>query len=111
MKKGKSETKKMLFELHAQVCKIMANPKRLEIIQTLREEEKTVNDLVEELGYAKANISQHLALFREKGLVYTRREGVHIFYRLANPKIIQACDLMREVLLEQVESRRALVKK
>lgn len=102
--------RKVLFSLQAEVCKIMASPKRLEIIEALCSGEKTVNQLVEALGYPKANISQHLALFREKALVYTRRDGVSIHYRLANPKIARACGLMREVLLEQFQREQELLK-
>jgi ArsR family transcriptional regulator len=111
MKKREPALEKALFGLHAEVCKIMANPKRLEIINALRKGERTVNDLADELGYTKANISQHLALFRDKGLVFTRRDGVRVFYCLVSPKILEASDLMRQVLLEQVQRRSALIDK
>jgi ArsR family transcriptional regulator len=52
----------------------------------------------------QANLSQHLAVMRQKGIVATRREGLNVYYRLSNPKIIKACDLMRQVLLEHLEA-------
>src|SRR3990167_3623343 len=92
-----------LFEHHDEVCKIFLHPKRLQIIETLRDSELTVSEGVDLLGIAKANVSQHLAVLRQKRVVMTRREGLNIYYRIANPKIIQACDLMRQVLVEQLE--------
>ena len=59
--------------------------------------------LVELLGIPKSNVSQHLSTMREKGVVDYRREGGYVYYRLANPKVLQACRLMREVLLEQFQ--------
>jgi DNA-binding transcriptional ArsR family regulator len=100
-----------LFELHAEVCKIFSHPKRLQIIEALRENELTVSELVERLRLPKANVSQHLAVLRQKKVVTTRREGLNIYYRIANPKIIRACDLMRLVLVEQLEEGQRLAKK
>jgi ArsR family transcriptional regulator len=92
-----------LYDLHAAICKTFANPSRLRIVEALGDGERTVSQLVELLGVSKSNVSQHLGLMREKGVVEHRREGGYVFYRLSNPKILQACRLMREVLLEQFE--------
>lgn len=98
-----------LYELHASICQTLANPKRLEIIAHLRDGERTVTELVESIQISQANLSQHLGLMRQKGIVIARREGLNIYYRLSNPKIIQACDLMRQVLLENLKSGAVLV--
>ena len=100
---------KTLFELQSDVCKTLASAKRLEIINALKEGEKTVGELVEILGVPKANVSQHLAVMRNKGILHSRREGVNIYYRIANNKVIQACMLMREVLTEQMQERSKLI--
>jgi ArsR family transcriptional regulator len=92
-----------LYELHAAICKTFANPWRLRIVEALDEGERTVSQLVETLGVSKSNVSQHLGIMREKGVVDHRREGGYVFYRLSNPKILQACRLMREVLLDQFD--------
>ena len=63
----------------------------------------SVSELAESMQISQANLSQHLTLMRQKGIVAARREGLNIYYRLTNPKIIQACDLMREVLLDHLE--------
>jgi ArsR family transcriptional regulator len=100
-----------IYELQAEICKTLASPKRLEIINALKDGEKTVTDLVDLLGVPKANVSQHLAVMRLKGVLKARREGVNIFYSLVNPKVVQACTLMREVLTEQVKQNSRLLKK
>lgn len=87
-------------ELHAQICKGLADPKRLLILNALRGGERSVNDLCDELDLPQANVSQHLAVLRERGLASTRRDGQRIFYSVSSPKIIQAMDLLREVMRE-----------
>lgn len=91
-----------LFALHAEVCKAMANPIRLKILNALQRGEQSVQVLAKTLKLRKANLSQHLAILRQRGIVATRREGLNIYYRCANPKMLKACDLLREVLLEQL---------
>jgi ArsR family transcriptional regulator len=98
-----------IFELHADVCKVFSNAKRLEILNTLRDKEMTASELIERIGLSKANLSQHMSILKSKGVVLTRREGVNIYYCISNPKIIQACDLMREVLLEQLQEKGKMV--
>ena len=100
---------RQLYKLHAGICHTLANPKRLEIIDKLRDQELSVTELTEALEISQANLSQHLSLMRQRGIVTTRREGLNIFYKLSNPKIIEACDLMRQVLLENLESGAVLV--
>ena len=94
-----------LYELQADVCKIFSNAKRLEIINTLKDRELSAGELIEKIGLSKVNLSQHMSVLRSKGVIQTRRDGVNIYYRIANPKIIRACHLMREVLLEQFQEK------
>ena len=93
-----------LFEFQAAICKTFTNPWRLRIVDALGDRELTVSQLVEALGIPKSNVSQHLGIMREKGIVDFRREGGHVYYWLSNPKILLACRLMREVLLEHLKS-------
>ena len=93
---------KRIYELHASICRTLAHPTRLEILNLLRQGERSVSELAEQIGSSLANTSQHLAVLRDKGVVVSRREGVSIYYQVSNPKIIQACSLMREVLFEQL---------
>ena len=101
-----------IYELHADVCRTLSNPKRLKILNMLRQGEMSVGEILAKIGrIGKANLSQHLAVMRQKGVVATRREGNVIYYRITSPKIIQACDLMREVLFEQLAEKRELLLK
>ncbi len=98
-----------IYELQADICKIFSNAKRMEIINILKDREMSAGDLIGKTGLSKANLSQHMSVLRSKGVVLTRREGLNIFYRIANPKIIQACHLMREVLLEQLQEKGKMI--
>lgn len=97
-----------VYRMHAQICKALADPKRLLIINDLRDGEKTVGDLAESLELPQATVSQHLAILRQRSLVYSRREGVHVFYRIANEKVTRAFDLLREVMSEQMAKEQKL---
>ncbi len=96
---------KTLYELQSDVCKTLASPKRIEILSALKEGEKTVSELVEILGVPKANVSQHLAVMRHKGILKSRREGINIYYSVSNRKVIDACILMKEVLMDQMKEK------
>jgi DNA-binding transcriptional ArsR family regulator len=98
-----------VYELHADLCKIFSNAKRLEIINLLNDKEMSASELVERIGLSKANLSQHMSVLKSKGVILTRREGVNIYYRIVNPKIIQACHLIKEVLFEQFQEKGKIV--
>jgi ArsR family transcriptional regulator, virulence genes transcriptional regulator len=99
-----------IYELQAEVSKTLAHPLRLAILHSLKDGEKTVNHLTEITGASQSNVSQHLALMRQRDIVRTRKEGANIYYRVASPKISQACDMVREVLLEQLSQKQDLAK-
>ena len=104
-----ASTDDQIYVLHASVCQILANPTRLKVLNALREQEIAVADLARRVGTSMPNLSQHLAILRQRGVVLTRREGATIHYRIANPKILRAFDIMREVLFEQIAQSRRLV--
>jgi len=91
-----------LYELHAQMCQVFTSPKRLEILNLLRDRELSVGELTKLARIRQSNLSQHLSILREKGIVKARRDGVKIYYSLANSKIIKAFDIIREMLLEKL---------
>jgi ArsR family transcriptional regulator len=97
------------YDLQAEICRCLADPKRLMIISALRDGEKSVGQLVVSLGLKQANVSQHLSVLRAKNLVTTRRRGATIYYALRSSKISQACDLVHEFLEESLENHRAIV--
>jgi ArsR family transcriptional regulator len=92
-----------LNQLHASVCKGLADPKRLQIINALRNGEMSVGEICEELDLPQANVSQHLAIMRERGLVNARKDGQFVFYSLTTMKIVEAVDLLRQVMAMHYE--------
>jgi DNA-binding transcriptional ArsR family regulator len=100
-----------LFKLKAELCKTFSDPKRLMIITELREGEKSVGELAENIKAPQAVVSRHLAILRQKGVVEARRNGVNIYYSLTDTKILAACDIVHEVLMTQVSRNRQLAEK
>jgi len=89
--------------MQAEICKTLADPKRLMIVHELREGELSVGDLARRMELPQANVSQHLGILRKRGVVLNRREGTSIFYRLASAKIADACNIVRSVLSDQLQ--------
>lgn len=90
-----------IFQLHADVYAALSNPKRLEIIQLLRDQELSVGEMLAMLGLPQPNLSQHLSVLREHNLVNYRKNGTAVYYRLAHPNIVKSADLIRETLIDQ----------
>lgn len=98
-----------ILELHARVCKTMAYPIRLALLNALRDGERGVGDLAEAIEASQPLVSQHLAVLRNQGVLRNRRNGSEVFYSIAYPKMIQACDLLREVLFEHLRFQEELL--
>jgi len=92
-----------LYEMHAEICKVLTSAKRIEILNLLRDGERSVGDIAALAEITQTNVSQHLSFLRQKGMVISRRDGTNIFYSVANPKIFKAMDTMKEVLLERLQ--------
>lgn len=90
-----------LFSLQENAFKVIANQKRLEIIQLLGNRELSVSEMTEMLGLRQANLSQHLAPLRQAGIVETRRDGVTVHYHLTDQRIAEACGLIKDFLQDQ----------
>ena len=91
--------------LHSEMCKTLANPKRQQILGTLRDNEMSVSELVGATGMSQSNLSQHLAILRNKGVVSVRRDGARAYYSITNLKIIEAFDLITEVMRESLQDQ------
>jgi DNA-binding transcriptional ArsR family regulator len=100
---------RQLFALQAQLCQVLTDPSRLELIHLIGGGERTVGELVAATGLRQAKVSQHLAILRQRGVVTTRRDGTAIHYTLAYPAILEACAIMRGVLMRQLEAASDLV--
>jgi DNA-binding transcriptional ArsR family regulator len=82
-----------LLELLAERFKVLAEPVRLRLLNALRDGERTVTALVDATGAGQANVSRHLAMLHQHGMVARRKEGLHVYYRIADPAIFQLCEL------------------
>ena len=101
----------MFFEMQADICQALANPKRLQVLDLLKGGELSVGEMMKAMGIQKANLSQHLAVMRQKGIVSARREGTTVYYRLARPRITEACAVMREVLMDGFRDQERLARR
>ncbi len=98
-----------IYAYHAEMCKVFSHAKRLELINSLRDKEMSAGELGERLGLSPANLSQHLTMMKERHILVSRKEGNVVYYRIANPRLIEACDLLREILFEQIRQDAALI--
>lgn len=90
-----------LFQLQEETLKVLANQKRLEIVQLLHNKELTVSEMVAMLGMPQANISQHLSLLRQVRVVSPRKDGLRVYYRLADERITAIVHELRAFLKSQ----------
>jgi len=98
-----------IFEFQAELCRAMGNPLRMEIMHLLRDGPLNVGDIAIATHTHQSTISRNLTILRNVGVVVTQRDGNSILYRVANPKLMNVCDLMREVLIEQIGERSKLM--
>ena len=98
-----------VYGRHAELCKVFSHPVRLGILDALRDREMTVSDLAERLGVSVGNLSQHLNMMKQRRVLVSRKEGNNVYYRLGNPKMLRAFDLIREILFEQMQREGRLV--
>jgi ArsR family transcriptional regulator len=90
-----------LNKLQSEFCKVFTHPTRLLIIHLISDQEMSVKDLVAATGLRQSNVSQHLSILRTNRIIDERRNGNFVYYKLTNPKIIEACNLIREILASQ----------
>lgn len=92
-----AQIRRDFYDLHALLCKALADPKRLLIISALRDGPKTVGELTAELEFSQSNTSQHLAILRDRGVVRATRQGNNVAYSLRDVRVLEAVDLFRAV--------------
>ncbi len=103
--------KKLLYNMHADVCKALASAIRIEIIDVLKDKELTFGEIVKKTGVTKSNLSQHLTVMVQKGILIHRKEGLYVYYKLSSSKVYEAFYIMREVLKERVHKQSELLRK
>jgi ArsR family transcriptional regulator len=85
------------IERAARSMKAMSHPLRLKILCTLGEHELSVQDIVEQVGTSQSNISQHLAILRDKGILASRKDANRVYYRVGDARTLRLISMMREV--------------
>jgi ArsR family transcriptional regulator len=95
--------------LHAHVCQALSEPRRLQILYALREKPQRVNTLAEQLDIPQPTVSRHLAVLRQRSLVSAERNGTAVAYTLADSRIIEVLDLMRQVMREALERQSSVL--
>jgi len=98
-----------ISQLEADFCSAISDPTRLLILYALREGARNVNELTNELGVPQPTTSRHLKVLRDRGLVHTTRQGTTITYQLADPRVLDAIDLLRTIMRERLVYRAGLM--
>jgi DNA-binding transcriptional ArsR family regulator len=98
-----------VIQLEADFCAALSDPNRIFILYALNETPLNVTELTNELGVPQPTISRHLKVLRERGLVFTERQGTVITYHLTDRRVIQAMDLLRSVMRDRLNQRASLV--
>jgi DNA-binding transcriptional ArsR family regulator len=91
-------TQKKIFQMQCEICKSLAHPVRLQIVDRLNQGQTSAADLLRILGISKGNLSKHVSLLVRSGVVVSSRRGRQIYYRLTDPEIHKACTIMRTIL-------------
>lgn len=100
---GKQAALKKIFQMQCEICKSLAHPLRLAIVDRLNDGETAASELIADLGISKANLSKHISLLVRNGIVESRRNGRKLFYTLTDPKIHKACAIMRSILYKRLK--------
>jgi DNA-binding transcriptional ArsR family regulator len=98
-----------VLQMVADRFKVLAESARLEILSCLRNGEMTVTELVESTGLGQANVSKHLQLLHANGFVTRRKEGLFVYYVLADESVFQLCDMMCGRIQAELKTRRKLL--
>lgn len=98
-----------ITQLEANFCAALSDPNRLLILYALNDGSRNVTELATELGLNQPTTSRHLKVLRERGLVYAVRAGTVITYHLSDPRLIQALDLLRNVMRERLAHQANLI--
>lgn len=97
-------TQKKIFQMQCEICKSLAHPVRLQIVDRLNQGQASAADLLKALDISKGNLSKHVSLLVRSGIVISSRRGRHIFYSLTDPEIHKACTIMRTILYNKLKS-------
>jgi ArsR family transcriptional regulator, virulence genes transcriptional regulator len=100
----------MIYERQATLCSALANPVRLKILDLIGDKEMTAKELGELLQLPKSNLSQHIGVLKTAGILQTRSEGLYQYLSLSMPEVKQACNMVKKVLVAQLEKDSEFIK-
>jgi len=103
MNRAGQEQKRRIFELQCDICKAMAHPLRMEIVEHLYRSKLAASALLTALDTSKANLSKHMAILTRAGIVERQKHGRKVTYTLAHPEIHEACSIMRSILYRRLK--------
>ena len=89
----------------AERFKVLAEPMRLRILHALWDDERTVGEIIEAVGGLQANVSKHLGVLQQAGLVDRRKQGLRVFYRIADPSVFQLCEVVCDSLHDRLAAQ------
>jgi len=104
----KSDLREEINRLHAEVCSALADPIRILILYSLAEQRSNVGDLARNLDFPQPTISRHLKILRERSMVTHERQGQSVLYGLKDMRVIQALDLLRGILADNLKTQSSL---
>jgi ArsR family transcriptional regulator, virulence genes transcriptional regulator len=102
---------KDIIRMQSETYKTFSNPARLQIIRLLCGEEMNASELVKETGISKANLSQHMGMLVQNGVVKSRKEGAYVYYSLSDDKIVTACNLMQEIVIDGIKRKNKMIER
>jgi len=94
-----------IYEIQADFCKAMGNATRLQIIHVLQEHPMNVGEIAQSTGTGQSVVSRQLGALRNTGVVKSQRQGNEIIYQLTDENIVEVCDLVRKVLVTQIQKK------
>ncbi|NQS91201.1 MAG: winged helix-turn-helix transcriptional regulator [Chloroflexi bacterium] len=105
-----TDLKQEINLLHARICSAISDPYRILLLYAVSEKPRNVNNLAEAVEISQSAASRHLKVLRERGLIQAQRDGAQVIYSLSDNRFIEALDLLREVMLDQLEQQAELIK-
>ena len=100
--------KQEIMTLLSQICGALSDPNRIYLLCLLSDKPRNVGELTEELDLPQSTVSRHLKVLRERGLVFSERQGQFVLYKLADDRIISALNTLRAIVLDMLREQVAL---
>jgi DNA-binding transcriptional ArsR family regulator len=100
----------VLYLMQAEICRVIGHPRRIHLLDLLSSGERSASELRGSLGIGKVNLSQHLSLLKQAGLIQSRQRGREALYWIAIPEVSEACQLVRKVLAVRLRQGMRLAK-